>query len=94
MRRKIRPQKTPVKTSLRAEQKFVQHSVSSAVIPRNTGLIIVRAAGGREQGAFSQVRALFVEANGDARLLALSHTRGPDVKSRARQCNSQTKVAA
>jgi hypothetical protein len=94
MSRKIRPLKTAVKTALRAEQKSAQHSMSSLSRPRQIGLIIVRAAGGREQGAFSQVRALIVEANGDARLLALSHTRNTNIQSRARHHSSLRKVAA
>jgi len=94
MSRKIRPHITPVKTSLPSEQKSAQHSVSSVSSTRQIGLIIVRAAGGREQGAFSQVRALIVEANGDARLLALSHKRSANVQSRARRYNYRREVAA
>jgi hypothetical protein len=94
MSRKIRPRAISVKTSLPSEQKSAQHSVPSVNRTRQIGLIIVRAGGGREQGSFCQVRALFVEANGDARLLALSHKRSANVQSRARHHNSQRKVAA
>jgi hypothetical protein len=42
-------------------------------------LVTIRAAGGRgceQASCFRQVRALVVEPNGDARVLALTHTRG------------------
>ena len=42
---------------------------------RRPRLIVIRAAGGREQGRnWKQVRAPIVESNGDARVLALTHT--------------------
>ena len=43
---------------------------------RNAGrLVVVRAGGGRERGAWQQARAFSVEADGSARLLSLSHRR-------------------
>jgi hypothetical protein len=42
---------------------------------RRPRVIVVRAAGGREQGAYRQARAFAVEPDGSARLLALTHTR-------------------
>ena len=38
-------------------------------------LVVVRAGGGREQGAFAQARAFTVESDGSARLLSSSHRR-------------------
>ncbi|MGA9994800.1 MAG: hypothetical protein WBP93_05255 [Pyrinomonadaceae bacterium] len=81
MPKKIRCDRTPVKPEIRLEQQFSEHA-------RHPGLIIVRAAGGREQGVFRQARALLVEINGNARLLALSHTHGTNVQPHARHYNS------
>jgi hypothetical protein len=43
-------------------------------------LIVIRSAGGREQGrCWNQTRALIVESNGDVRVIALNHQRGAGV---------------
>ena len=82
---RIKPYPTPQNQPQRQNSEF----------PCSSGLIIVRSAGGRDQGnVFNQVRALIVEANGDARLLALSHTRGSNVQSRMRRYTSMREVAA
>ena len=52
------------------------HKTTLKASTRPAGLVVMRSGGGREQGAYRQARAFSVDADGTARLLSLTHTKG------------------